>query len=590
MQSKQKSDNKNQTKFGQFRKFISFYKPYKLLFAADVFCASMTVIAALALPLCIRYITVEVLASGLGDAGPLIFRTILIMLALIVVQVVCGVFYDNRGHAMGAMIERDMRNELFSHCQRLPVAFFDREKTGTLMSRITSDLLNMSEFCHHGPENLFIFSASFIGAFIILFHIDTRLTLVIFALLPLMIIYTIFFQGRLRRAYRENREKIASLNAVLEDTLSGIRVVKSFTNEKLEDKKFRKANEIFYQGRTNIYRNEAFYYSVMEFFLAPLVLVGAVAAGSIFISRSVLAAPDLIVFLLYIGYLTSPLTRIAQWFGQFQDAIAGYNRFLEIMNMDVEIAELPGKQEYDGSIKDTGETRNRGHLEFVNVSFRYGEELENILENISLEIRPGESIALVGSSGAGKTTLCSLITRFYELSAGKILLDGVDTREMDLGVLRQNIGVVAQDIYLFDGTVTENIRYGKPGAGKEDIIQAAKKANAHDFIMDLPGGYDTEIGQRGIRLSGGQRQRLSIARMFLKNPPVLILDEATSALDYQAERLVHESLGDFMKDRTTLIVAHRLSTILKAQRIISLNESGIKELDKVSFNENLNLD
>jgi ATP-binding cassette subfamily B protein len=571
-------------RFYRFKKFFSFYKPYRLLFAADVFCASMTALAALALPLCIRYITVEVLALSMAEAAPLVFRTVGVMLVLVVVQAACGVFYDNRGHAMGAMIERDMRNELFNHCQKLPVRFFDGEKTGALMSRITGDLFNMAEFCHHGPENLFIFCANFIGAFVVLFRIDARLTLIVFALLPLMIIYTFFFQGRLRRAYRENRVKIASLNAVLEDTLAGIRVVKSFVNEKLEDEKFRKANEIFCRGRMNIFRNEAFYYSVMEFFLAPLIIVGAAAAGSIFISRSILTAPDLIVFLLYIGYLTAPLTKIAQWIGQFQDAIAGFSRFMEIMEKEPEFPEEAVKRNAPNDTR-----RMYGHLEFINASFRYGEELENVLENISLEIRPGESVALAGSSGVGKTTLCSLIPRFYELTAGKILLDGTDIRKMDLGALRRNIGVVAQDVYLFDGTVLENIRYGKPGAAPEEVAEAAKRANAHEFIMGLPKAYETEIGQRGIRLSGGQRQRLSIARMFLKNPPVLILDEATSALDYESERLVHESLDNFMKDRTTLIVAHRLSTIRKAKRIISLTGRGVEVLDKNDLNENLEL-
>ena len=512
-----RTDNLSRAKYYRLKKFISFYKPYKFIFSAVLLCAAFSSLAALALPLCIRYISVEALALGTGDAMPLIFRTLLLMLGLILIQTFCGVFYDYKGHAMGARMEQDMRNELFNHCQRLPIRFFDREKTGSLMSRITNDLLNMAEFCHHGPENMFIFLASFIGAFVILLRIEARLALMIFALLPLMILYTVFFQGRLRRAYRENREKIADLNADLEDTLAGIRVVKSFANEKLEDEKFQNASETFCQGRINIYRNEAFYYSVMEFFLAPLIVAAVVAAGGILISGAYISAPDLIVFLLYIGYLTSPLTRIAQWVGQYQDALAGFSRFMEIMDMEGEEIPFPVSTA----------PRLRGHVEFADVSFRYGENLENVFENISLDIPPGSSLALAGASGAGKTTLCSLIPRFYELSAGKILLDGRDIREMDLGTLRRNIGLVAQDVYLFNGTVVENIAYGKPGAPREEIIQAARMAKAHDFIMDLPKGYDTEIGQRGIRLSGGQRQRLSIARAFLKDPPVLILDEAT---------------------------------------------------------------
>jgi ATP-binding cassette subfamily B protein len=491
------------------------------------------------------------------------------MLGIIVVQTICGVFYDYKGHAMGAMIERDMRNELFNHCQRLPVHFFDREKTGALMSRITNDLLNLAETCHHGPEFLLITLVSFIGAFVVLFRIDARLTLVIFALLPVMIIYTAFFMGKLRRAYRESRERIGELNANREDTLSGIRVVKSFTNEDLEDRKFRKANETFCRGRINIYRNEAFYYTVMDEFLAPLVTAGAMTAGGMLISRSFLSAPDLIVFLLYIGYLTTPLTRVAQQIGMYQDGIAAFNRFMEILDM---------KSEDIGNVPASGEIpRFSGHVEFVDASFRYGEELENVLENVSLDIKSGESIALVGSSGAGKTTLCSLIPRFYELGSGKITLDGMDIQKMDLITLRRNIGLIAQDVYLFNGTVTENIAYGKPGAAEEEIINAAKMAKAHEFIMALPKGYDTEIGQRGIRLSGGQRQRLSIARAFLKNPPILILDEATSALDYENEQAIHDCIESFMKDRTVLIIAHRLSTVKKAGRVFSISGRGIEE-------------
>ena len=401
------TDGESRTKFYKLKKFISFYKPYRLLFTMDIFCASVTALAALSLPLCIRYITTEVLSAGLSDPLPLILKTLFLMLGIIIVHTASGIFYDYMGHVMGAMMERDMRDELFNHCQRLPVPFFDREKTGALMSRITNDLLNLAETCHHGPEFLFVSLISFTGAFIVLFRIDPRLTFVILALLPLLIIYTIFFQGRLRRAYKENREKIGELNAGLEDTLSGIRVVKSFVNEKLEENKFRKNNGFFCQGRINIYRTEAYYYSVMEYFLTPLVTAGVVVAGGMLISRSILSAPDLIVFLLYIGYLTTPLTRVAQQVGMYQDGIAAFNRFMEILETRGEDITSPSR-----------ETRRfHGRVEFENVSFRYGKEGENVLENISLEVNPGESVALVGSSGAGKTTLCSLIPRFYEPGA-----------------------------------------------------------------------------------------------------------------------------------------------------------------------------
>ncbi|MCL2479093.1 MAG: ABC transporter ATP-binding protein/permease, partial [Treponema sp.] len=460
---------------------------------------------------------------------------------------------------------------LFDHCQRLPVQFFDRQKTGALMSRITNDLLNLAETCHHGPEFIFISLTSFIGAFIILFRIDAKLTLVIFAVLPLMVIYTIFFHGRLRKAYRESREKIGELNASLEDTLSGIRVVKSFANEELEDRKFRRANEVFCRGRINIYRNEAYYYSVMEFFLVPLVTVVVVVAGGMLISRSSLSAPDLIVFLLYIGYLTSPLTRVAQQVGMYQDGIAAFNRFMEIL-------ETKPEDIHAGKIADTDRKQKlTGHVQFENVSFRYGSELENVLENINLDIKPGDSVALIGSSGAGKSTLCSLIPRFYEPGSGRILIDGRDIKQMDLSLLRQNIGLIAQDVYLFNGTVLENISYGKPNAAKEEIISAAKMANAHGFISALPNGYETEIGQRGIRLSGGQRQRLSIARTILRDPPVIIFDEATSALDYESEQIIHDCMVNFMKNRTVLIIAHRLSTVRSAQKVFSISGGNIEE-------------
>jgi len=557
----------NKSNFYSLKKFFSFYKPYRLLFAGDVFCASTHALIALMLPLCIRHITNEVLSNGSADPWPLVFRTLIVMLSLIIIQTICGLFYDYKGHAMGAMIERDMRNDLFNKMQRLPVSFFDRQKTGALMARITSDLWNLAETCHHLPENILIYLVSFIGGFIVLFKIDIRLTLVIFAMMPVMVLYTIYFQRILRVVYRENREKIGELNASLEDTLAGIRVAKSFANEELEMEKFRKANNVYCRGRTNIYRTEAHYYTVMTDLFVPLVTAGVITAGSMLISGSRLSTSDLIVFLLYIGYLTKPLTNIASTVGMYQDGIAGFSRFLEIMDME---------PEKTGSVS-LPEKKYSGHIEFSNVSFSYGENLENVFKNVSLNIKPGESIALMGASGAGKTTLCSLIPRFYEPSSGRILLDGEDIQKMDLGTLRRNIGLIAQDVYLFNGTVAENIVYGKPGASREEIINAAILAKADDFIMDLPKGYETEIGQRGIRLSGGQRQRLSIARAFLKDPPILILDEATSALDYENEKAIHESLDYFMKDRTVLIIAHRLSTVRKAKRVFSLSAGSIEE-------------
>jgi ATP-binding cassette subfamily B protein len=492
------------------------------------------------------------------------------MLALISIQTACALFYDYMGHGMGAMMERDMRNELFAHYQKLPFCFFDKNKTGALMSRITNDLLNLAELYHHGPEDLMIYGLRFLGALIILMNINLRLALVVCAFLPMMAAYSLFFQGKMRATYRNNRERLAELNAQLEDSIGGIRVVKSFANEERECQKFAEVNEQFFQGRALIYKREAFYFTGMEYLFAQLITVAVVAAGSLWISRASMDVADLITFLLYVGYLTAPISRIAFVVQQYHDGFAGFNRFMEIMETAPETG-------YEENPLTNSKPVIHGHVELVNVSFKYDEGRENVLENVSLDVKAGESVAIVGHSGVGKTTLCALIPRFYEVSAGTILLDGVDIHNFDLQTLRRHIGVVQQDVYLFAGTVFDNIRYGKPDADDAEVITAAKKANAHDFIMSLPNGYNSNIGQRGVKLSGGQRQRLSIARVFLKNPPILIFDEATSALDNESERIVHEALTDLAKNRATFIIAHRLSTVRNAGRIIVLTEQGIGE-------------
>jgi ATP-binding cassette subfamily B protein len=543
-------------------------------------CALGVAGIALVLPLCTRSITKAVMNEGTqsipgmqsipgvqGGAG-VFFTTGMIMLALIILQTACGLFQDAMGHIMGAKIERNMRNALFAHYQRLPFSFFDKQKTGELMSRITNDLINLAELYHHGPEDIVIYLFGFIGAFVILLHINLKLALVVLAFLPVMVVYSLFFQGKLRRAYKGSYEKIAEVNAQLEDSLAGIRTIKSFAGEQAEAKKFSAINEGFYQSRARIYKHEAVYYTGMETFFAPLVTVAVVVFGGMWISRVSLDAADLIVFLLYVGYLTAPIQRIAFTIQQYQDGFAGFNRFMDIM-------EIP--PEDDKGKVEPAAAAIKGRVEFVNVSFRYDEDRETVLENVTLDIKAGETVALVGSSGVGKTTLCSLIPRFYEVGAGAVLLDGIDVRDISLQTLRRNIGVVQQDVYLFAGTVLENIRYGKPGAGEAEVIAAAKKAYAHDFIMELPNGYQSDIGQRGVKLSGGQRQRLSIARVFLKDPPVLIFDEATSALDNESERIVHEALNALAKDRTAFIIAHRLSTVRNASRILVLTGQGIAE-------------
>ena len=547
-------------------KFISFYKPYAGLFTADILSAVVVMAISLSLPLCTRYITKNILEAGIQDSARPILHVGFIMLLLIAVQAGCSFFCDYMGHVMGARMERDMRSKLFSHLQKLPLKFFDHEKTGQLMSRVTNDLLNISELCHHGPEDLIIYLLSFIGAFVILLQINSMLALAAFAIIPVMILYSLLFGKKLKKAYKHSREKIADINAQLEDSLAGIRVVKSFANETIEEEKFAQANNMFYLSRTNIYKNEAFYYTGLTAFFVPLMTVIIVVAGGIWISREYLDIADLIVFLLYIGYLTTPIPQLARVIQQYQDGIAGFNRFMDII-------ETPAEN-YDGKVALPD---IKGNVEFKNVSFRYDKGAKNVLENLSLKVSAGEYMALVGTSGVGKTTLCSMIPRFYMADKGSILLDGHDISNIPLDELRKNIGVVHQDVYLFAGTVLDNILYGKPNASMEEVVEAAKKAYAHDFITELPNGYNTDIGQRGIRLSGGQRQRLSIARTFLKNPPILIFDEATSALDNESEKVIHQSLSDWSRERTTFVIAHRLSTIRKAKRIAVLTDKGIEE-------------
>lgn len=550
----------------RLRKFFSFYKPYKGLFLADVLCALLVAAIALTLPLCIRHITGTLLAEGAAGPTREILKVGTFMLGLIVVQTGCSLFYDYMGHAMGGRMERDMRGQLFAHYQKLPYSFFDENNTGQLMSRITNDLISLAELYHHGPEDLIIYSLEFGGALVILFQINRELTLTVCAFLPVMLLYSLFFNKKLARSYKRSRERIGDINGQLEDSLAGIRMVKSFANEALETEKFGRSNQRFYESRADIYKHEAYYFTGMEAFFTQLISVAVIVFGAIRISGASLSLADLIPFLLYVGYLTAPIPKLAHIVQLYQEGISGFNRFMDMMDIPTE--------------DDTGTHQLRdvkGHVEFDNVSFRYREGHECVLNNISLNVRAGEYIALVGSSGAGKTTLCSLLPRFYDVSEGEIRLDGIDIRQITLQSLRKSIGVVQQEVYLFAGTVCDNILYGRPDATREEVIEAAKKANAHDFILELPDGYDTDIGQRGVKLSGGQKQRLSIARVFLKNPPILIFDEATSALDNESERAVQDSLGQLAKGRTTFVIAHRLTTIRGAERIIVLTDSGVEE-------------
>ncbi|MFC0471376.1 ABC transporter ATP-binding protein [Halalkalibacter kiskunsagensis] len=550
-----------------FKKFFSYYKPYKTLFFSVLTCATIVSLLTLVFPLLVRYITKEVLEGDLSAALSEVYWIGGLMLVLIAIQNIGTYFVDYKGHEVGACMETDMRSELFAHMQKLSFSFYDKEKTGQLMSRITNDLLLLSELYHHGPEDYIKYLVRFIGAFVILFMINAPLTIAVFCFLPLLAVFSLYFNKMLFKALRENKERIGDVNAQVEDSLAGIRVVKSFANEQIEINKFNRENNRFLDSRKKTYKAEALFYNSFQTII-QLITITVIIFGSANIVNARLDLADLITFLLYISYMTEPIQRLAHMSTQLQQGLTGFLRFMEIMNL---------KPTIENKANAITLSRVEGDIEFKHVFFRYENHLNNVLANLTFHIHPGEYVALVGSSGVGKTTLCSLIPRFYETTDGEILLDGKNVRDIDLESLRKNIGVVQQDVYLFAGTVMENIRYGNPVASEAEIITATKHANAHDFIMSLPNGYHSEIGQRGVKLSGGQKQRLSIARVFLKNPSVLILDEATSALDNESESIVKESLESLAKGRTTIVIAHRLSTIRNAQRIIVLTEDGIAE-------------
>ena len=549
------------------KKFFSYYKPYLPLFIKVLLAAFLVAGLTLVFPLLIRHVTKDILEGPAPDALRQILLTGGAMIVLIAVQTLLTYYYDYYGHALGAMMESDMRQELFEHMQKLSFRFYDEQRTGQLMSRVTNDLLNLAELYHHGPEDYVIYAVKFIGAFVILLTINVPLTVAVFLFLPFIAWFGLHFNKKLRVIFRRSLERIADVNAQLEDTLGGIRVVKSFTNEETEAQKFAYENSRFLQSRKDIYWIESILWQGMGAF-TMLITVTVVIYGGVNIVNARLDLADLLTFLLYIGALIEPVQKLNHITQQLMQGMTGFDRFMEIINTQPEIQDSPDAVEI---------SRARGNVTFRGVSFRYGENQSYVLRDLNLEVPAGETIALVGSSGVGKTTLCSLIPRFYEVTEGEVLLDGVNVKNIKLHSLRQNVGVVQQDVYLFAGTVYENIRYGKPEATREEIIEAAKKANAHDFIMALPNDYDTDIGQRGVKLSGGQKQRISIARVFLKDPPVLIFDEATSSLDNESERVVQDSLEVLAQNRTTFVIAHRLSTTRNASRIVVLTDRGIEE-------------
>jgi ATP-binding cassette subfamily B protein len=535
-------------------------------FLLDMFFAVVASAIALVVPLIVRYITSEVIYLEEG-AKERIIQLGILLIVLVVIQFLSNFYITNIGHVMGAKMEYNMRAEIFEHYQKLSFSFFDDQKVGQLMSRITNDLFDITELLHHGPENIVISLIKIIGAFIILFGISKYLTAASFVILPFMFIYVFFLNKKMRKTFKENRKKVADINSRTEDNLSGIRVVKSFANEEIEMAKFKEGNDAFLKTKKKSYLYLGLFQSGMTAFIL-LVNIVVIITGAVLISDGLVKIPDFIAFLLYINTFTEPIRVIVDFTEQFQNGYTGFERFTEILNIEPDIKDKEGAVDL---------TDVKGDILFDDVSFKYKDGAHRVLRHINLDIEAGSYVALVGSSGGGKTTLCSLIPRFYDVTNGSIKIDGKDIRDIKLKSLRDHIGIVQQDVYLFAGTVIENISYGKPGSTREEIIEAAKLANAHDFIMELPNGYDTDIGQRGIKLSGGQKQRLSIARVFLKNPPILIFDEATSALDNESENIVKESLEKLAKNRTTIVIAHRLSTVRNAERILVLTENGIEE-------------
>ena len=549
------------------RRLAGYYRPYLKVFWTDMFFAFVSAVAALVIPLVVRYVTSTIVDMEAGRAQEMIIKLGLFMLALVLVQWYSNYYISNYGHVMGSKIEYDMRAQIFDHYQKMSFSFYDEQKVGQLMSRVTSDLFDITELLHHGPENVAISLIKIIGAFIILFSINPYLVTAAFALVPFMLIFAYVCNKRMKLAFKKNREKIAEINSQIEDNLSGIRAVKSFANEDMENHKFQMGNDGFLAAKKNSYHYMGLYHSGLTAFTA-MINVLVIVCGGLMVTRGIVNVTDFVTFLLYINVFTDPVKTLIDFTEQFQNGYSGYERFIQMLDIMPDIEDAPDAVNLENV---------QGNISFEDVSFQYSKENGTVLEHIDLYVPAGEYVALVGPSGIGKSTLCSLIPRFYEVSAGRVLVDGQDVRRLHLKSLRDNIGIVQQDVYLFAGTVYDNIAYGRPGADADAVIEAAKNANAHEFIMELPQGYDTDIGQRGIKLSGGQKQRLSIARVFLKNPPILIFDEATSALDNESEKVVQESLEKLAANRTTFVIAHRLTTIRNAQNILVLTENGIEE-------------
>lgn len=549
------------------KKFIHYYGPYKVVFFIDLLCAAIISLVDLSYPQILRTATKTLFTqdkSMILHALPWIGIGLFLMY---VIQSLCKYYVSYQGHMMGANMERDMRQQLFEHYEELSFSYYSQNNSGQMMSKLVSDLFDISEFAHHGPENLFISLIKIVGAFIFLFVINSKLALPLIFLVIVMFFFSFRQNQKMQRTFMGNRRKIGDVNASLQDTLAGIRVVQSFTNEDIEKEKFRRSNQAFLVSKKDNYRCMGEFMSSNLFFQGMMYLVTLVYGGFL-IANGEMSAADLAMYALYIGIFISPIQILVELMEMMQKGLSGFRRFLDVMETESEIRDADNAAEL---------TDVKGHVRYDHVSFHYSDDETPVLSDISIDIPAGKSIALVGPSGSGKTTICSLLPRFYDVTGGSITVDGKDIRGLTLKSLRSQIGMVQQDVYLFDGTIKDNIAYGKPGASDEEIIKAAKCASIHDFIMELPDGYDTYVGERGTRLSGGQKQRISIARVFLKNPPILILDEATSALDNESERWIQKSLEELSKNRTTITIAHRLSTIRDADEIIVITEDGIAE-------------
>lgn len=549
------------------KKFIHYYGPYKTVFFIDLLCAAIISLVDLAYPQILRSATKTLFTQDktiILQALPWIAIGLFMMY---VIQSFCKYYVSCQGHIMGAKMERDMRQELFEHYEELSFSYYSQNNSGQMMSKLVSDLFDISEFAHHGPENLFISLVKIVGSFIFLFLINKKLALPLIVLVILMFLFSFRQNQKMQRTFMENRKKIGDVNASLQDTLSGIRVVQSFTNEEIEKEKFQKSNHAFLVSKKDNYRCMGEFMSSNLFFQGMMYLVTLVYGGYL-IANNEMSAADLAMYALYIGIFISPIQILVELMEMMQKGLSGFRRFLDVMETEPEIQDAPDAVE----LKDV-----KGRVCYEDVSFHYSDDETTVLSHVSIEIPAGKSVALVGPSGGGKTTICSLLPRFYDVTGGRVTVDGQDIRSLTLKSLRSQIGVVQQDVYLFSGSIRDNIAYGKPDATEEEIIEAAKCANIHDFIMELPDQYDTFVGERGARLSGGQKQRISIARVFLKNPPILILDEATSALDNESERWIQHSLEELSRNRTTITIAHRLSTIKNADEIIVITENGIAE-------------